>query len=146
MQLFYVIKEELKIANICWWMWMYTPHILKFIKLQSYGSLRFAVSTWIFDNQIFLINMSVMSCTYWYHHLSIHLWAWKSWRYKDPSFITYLRLSKGDFIARMLILLRSIPGIRGRFIPHKECQESGVNVTTWYSPSIISMYKKNLDY
>ena len=54
----------------------------------------------------------------------------KSWRYKDPSSITYLGLSKGDFIARMLILLRSIPGIRGRFIPHKECQESGVNVTS----------------
>jgi len=39
MQLFYVIKEELKIANIYWWMWMYTPHTFKFIKLQPYGSL-----------------------------------------------------------------------------------------------------------
>ena len=66
MQLFYVIKEELKIANICWLTRLYTPHTFKFIKLQSYGSLLhpFAVSTWIFDNQIFLINMSVMSCTY----------------------------------------------------------------------------------
>jgi hypothetical protein len=40
---------------------------------------------------------------------------------------------------------RRIPGIRGRFIPHIECQESWVNVTSWYSPSFISMYKKNLD-
>jgi len=146
MQLFYVIKEELKIANICWWMWMYTPHTFKFIKLQSYGSLRLQwvhgyliIKYFSSTCQLCLAHTDITTSAYIYGHR-------KSWRYKDPSSITYLRLSKGDFIARMLILLRSIPGIRGRFIPHKECQESGVNVTSWYSPSIISMYKKNLDY
>jgi len=146
MQLFYVIKEELKIANICWWMWMYTPHIFKFIKLQSYGSLRLQ---WV--HGYLIIKYFPSTCQLCFAHTDITTAAYiygyrKSWRYKDPSSIIYLRLSKGNFIARMLILLRSIPGIRGRFIPHKECQESGVNVTSWYSPSIISMYKKNLDY
>jgi len=146
MQLFYVIKEELKISNICWWMWMYTPHTFEFIKLQSYGSLHLQ---WVHGYliikyfpstcQLCLAHTDITTSAYIYGHR-------KSWRYKDLSSITYLRLSKGDFITRMLILLRSIPGIRGRFIPHKECQESGVNVTSWYSPSIISMYKKNLDY
>jgi len=144
MQLFYVIKEELKISNICWWMWMYTPHTFEFIKLQSYGSLHLQ---WVHGYliikyfpstcQLCLAHTDITTSAYIYGHR-------KSWRYKDPSSITYLRLSKGDFIARMLILLRSIPGIRGRFIPHKECQESGVNVISWYSPSIIFMYKKKI--
>jgi hypothetical protein len=74
-----------------------THHIhFKFIKLLSYGSFRYSgyMDIW---HQIFSIYMSVMSCTYWYHQLSIYLWERESWRYKYPSFIIYLRLSKGDF-------------------------------------------------
>jgi hypothetical protein len=55
------------------------------------------VNTWIFYNQIFPIYMSFMCCTYWYHHLSIHIWERESWRCK-VSIILYLGLSKGDYI------------------------------------------------
>jgi hypothetical protein len=39
------------------------------------------------------------------------------------------------------LFFRRIPDIRERFVPQKECQESEVNVTSWYPPSFISMYK-----
>ena len=111
------------------------PYSIRLQWVHGYLIIKYFSSTC----QLCLAHTDITTSAYIYGHR-------KSWRYKDLSSITYLRLSKGNFIARMLILLRSIPGIRGRFIPHKECQESGVNVTTWCSPSIISMYKKNIDY
>ena len=107
------------------------PYSIRLQWVHGYLIIKYFSSTC----QLCLAHTDITTSAYIYGHR-------KSWRYKDPSSITYLRLSKGDFIARMMILLRSILGIKGRFIPHKECQDSGVNVISWYSPSIISMYKK----
>ena len=40
--------------------------------------------------------------------------------------------------------MRRIPGIRGRFIPHRECQESGVNVIFFiFSPRVIHVQEES---
>jgi len=95
---------------------------------------------------LFPTYMLDMSWTYWYHHLGIQLWARKSWRSKNPSFILYLGLSKGDFVYGPVgwSFMRRIPGIRGRFIPHRECQESGVNVIFLiFSPRVIHVQEES---
>ena len=133
-------------ANMC--RWNVDVHSTYILNSSNYNHTAPSVcSKYINIWNLFPTRMLDMSWTYWYHHHNIQLWARKFWRFKNPSFILYLGLSKGDFVYGPVgwSFMRRIPGIRGRFIPHRECQESGVNVKFWYSPLVLSMYKKNLN-
>ena len=60
-------------------------------------------------------------------------------RYYYPSIIKDLgSFQRGLYTAHMLLTFEDIPGIRGRFIPHIECQELKVNVTHFI---LISTYQ-----
>jgi hypothetical protein len=106
-------------------MWIYTPHILH---SSSCNHTAPSVSMWkLGHSQIFPICVPVMSCTYRYHHLTTYIMG-----------IRDLHKIKG--IIRHT--LRIIPGIRGRLIPHIECQEYKMNVTHHIQSSHSRTYKR----
>jgi hypothetical protein len=116
-----------------------THHIhFKFIKLQSYDSLRCSSSTWMFDLQSKFSHPRVG----YVFHIPISPPQHTSMGMRDPRGIIIrhsLHILDHPCVGNlytdcMLITLRMILGIRGRFIPHIECQELRVNVTSWHPP------------
>ena len=110
-------------------MQIYTMHNKsKFISC-NHTAASVAASTWKFGpmTKIFPICESATFCTYRYHHRSIHQWAfWRSTRGIIIHHSIIPQISSWDsFIARMInTSLRKILDIRGRYLPHIECQES----------------------
>jgi hypothetical protein len=124
-------------------MWIYTPHILHSSSC-NHTAPSIAVSTWkLGHSQIFPICVSVMS-TYRYHHFTTYNMGIKDLHKRYyPSFIytfgPYGDLHKNSYVDHTL---RIIPGIRGRLIPHIECQEYKMNITNHIQSSHSRRYKR----
>ena len=124
------LSQNCKLPTSCWHHTvLHTVNLIQIHITAIKTVTLIAVSTWNLGSaKIFPICVPVTFYIYRYHHRSIHPWALRihirylsvihkiSW-ITQKGFIHSFRSPYADYI------LRTIPGIRGRLIPHIKCQE-----------------------